>query len=109
MKQLKLSNGQTYTFADDVSMKALHDLGVEPTQSDSKDMILEYNKRKIVAFSFEPKLTIESVNDLNSLDFMLIIKEVLLTYQDRLKLFFSMAPQPLPVEKKITTSSLPLP
>jgi len=92
MIEIKLSNGKLYKFVEDISMKALHDLGSEPIATDPQDKIMEYNKKKLIAFSVEPKLTMEMVQEMGSFDFFTLFKGVLLVYNQKMQHFLQ-APQ----------------
>lgn len=94
MIKITLSNGKDYTFSEDISMKSLHDLGDEPKAGDPQTQLMIYNKKKIVAFSLEPKLTTEFLDEIPSFDFMKIVKEVIVAYNSKMQHFW------LPLKKE---------
>lgn len=93
MIEVKLSDGRTWKFNDDISMAKLKALGDEPTEKDTQEYRMQYNAKKICAFSFDPVITEEMLYDLKSFDYMKIFKEILMKYNDRLKDFLSPVPK----------------
>lgn len=97
MIEVKLSDNRVWKFHDDISMAKLKALGDEPTEKNTQDERMQYNAKKICAFSFDPIVTEQMLYELQSFDYMKIFREVLMNYNTRLKDFLS------PVQKKTNT------
>lgn len=93
MIEVKLNDGRIWKFNEDISMKKLKDLGDEPTEKDSQEYRTKYNAKKICAFSFDPVLNEEMLDDLKSFDYMTIFKEILLNYNTKMVNFLKPIPK----------------
>lgn len=89
MIEVKLSDNRIWKFHEDICMSKLKAVGTEPKQGDAQEVIMAYNQKKICAFSFDPLLTEEMLNDLPSFDYMKLFKEVIIAYNTRMQNFLS--------------------
>ena len=87
MQEITLSNGKVWKFKDDVTIGEIDSLGDEPNATDSKKVLMMYNRKKMCLFSVEPKLTEKDIAELTERDFMLVFKRVILDYNQTMKDF----------------------
>ena len=84
LTEVKLEDGRVWKFKKDLTMGKLEELGDNPTQESSQSERMIFNKNKICAFSHDPVLTIQMINDLNSFDYAAILKDVVIDYNTRM-------------------------
>jgi hypothetical protein len=89
MIEVKLSNGEIWKFKEDISLLEFDSIGEEPTIETSKKEALAYNKRKICAFSHTPKLNMEMLDAMQTLDYVKVFSEVVQFHSNKIKDFLS--------------------
>ena len=70
---------QIYEFKNDLSIRELDALGDEPLASDPKAVNV-YNRKRLCAFSLHPKLSLDDLLDMPSLDYITLVNAILGEY-----------------------------
>jgi hypothetical protein len=94
MIEVELSDGRKWKFKNDITHGQIRALGGQP---DAKDQLAldDYMRRKIIAFSHEPVLTIDLLDALGEIDYNKIIIDVLVAHNQKI-LDFRQAPPKSP-------------